>query len=176
MRQQRSRAAERAAEKAQPLADPGAVAIVTGQQAGLFGGPLYVLLKAVATLEVARRLEQRRGRPVVPVFWVASDDHDFAEIRSTTVLDANGTIRTLRYDPQHEPVGAPAWAILLDETIGGLRAELARVLPAAAGRDELLEAVEASLRPGRDGVRARSHGSSHACCPSSSCSTPRTRS
>jgi uncharacterized protein YllA (UPF0747 family) len=148
VRQQEARSAGRAAARARALADPQAVAIVTGQQAGLFGGPLYVLLKAVATLELARRLEQRRGRPVVPVFWVASDDHDFAEIRSTTVLDGSGTIRTLRYDPQREPAGAPAWAIPLDETIAGLRAELARALPAGAGRDELLEAVEAPYVPG----------------------------
>ena len=55
--------------------------IVTGQQAGLFGGPLFVLWKALATVVVARQLEAERGKPVVPVFWVASDDHDFAEVR-----------------------------------------------------------------------------------------------
>ena len=148
VRQQEARSAGRAAERARALAGPDAVAVVTGQQAGLFGGPLYVLLKAVATLEVARRLEAQRGRPVVPVFWVASDDHDFAEIRSTTLLDAGGAIRTLRYDPQREPAGAPAWAITLDETVVALRDELARLLPAAPGRDELLEAVNASYLPG----------------------------
>ncbi len=147
-RQQRERSAERAASQAARLADSHAVAIVTGQQAGLFGGPLYVLLKAVATLEVARLLEQRRGRPVVPVFWVASDDHDFAEVRSDTVLDAAGALLTLRYDPHREPVGAPAWAITLDDTIGSLAAELGRVLSPGAGREAVIEAVGRSYLPG----------------------------
>ncbi len=46
-------------------------------------------------------LEKRRGAPVVPVFWVAADDHDFAEVRSVSVLDEAGQIRTLRYAPVH---------------------------------------------------------------------------
>jgi uncharacterized protein YllA (UPF0747 family) len=86
-RQQEARGAQEAAARAARLAAPGAAAIVTGQQAGLFGGPLFVLWKALGTVVVARELEARRGRPVVPVFWVASDDHDFAEVRSATVVD-----------------------------------------------------------------------------------------
>ena len=101
--------------KVAPFLRPGA--IVTGQQAGLFGGPLFVLWKALGTVVVARELEARRGRPVVPVFWVASDDHDFAEVRSATVVDATGALRTLRYDPREEPLGRPAWDITLDETV-----------------------------------------------------------
>ncbi len=89
-RQQEARGAPRAAERARALAEPGATAIVTGQQAGLFGGPLFVLWKALATIRVARQLEAQRGRAVVPVFWVASDDHDFAEIRSTSLIDSGG--------------------------------------------------------------------------------------
>ena len=146
--QQEARSAGRAAEKARALAEPQTVAIVTGQQAGLFGGPLYVLLKAATTLELARRLEQERGRSVVPVFWVASDDHDFAEIRSVSVLDASGALRTLRYDPQREPLGAPAWAIPVDDSISALTAELTGLLPAAPGRDELLAAVADSYVAG----------------------------
>jgi bacillithiol biosynthesis cysteine-adding enzyme BshC len=114
---------------------------VTGQQAGLFGGPLYVLLKAMATLELARRLESQRGKPVVPVFWVASDDHDFAEVRTVSVIDPGGSLRTLRYAPHHEPDGAPASAIVLDDTMPQLVLELGRSLPASLERDELLAAV-----------------------------------
>jgi bacillithiol biosynthesis cysteine-adding enzyme BshC len=147
-RQQEARGAVRAAQAARNLAAPDATAVVTGQQAGLFGGPLYVLWKALATLEAARLLEARRGRPVVPVFWVASDDHDFAEVRSTSLVDASGAIRTLRYCPRREPVGQPAWAILLDETVPALVDELARALPPALGRDEAVSAVAECYRPG----------------------------
>ena len=148
VRQQAARGATRAAERARALAEPGTTAIVTGQQAGLFGGPLLVLWKALAAVRVARLLEKERGRPVVPVFWVASDDHDFAEIRSTSLIDAAGTIRTLRYAPRHEPVGQPAWAIPLDDTVAALVDELGQALPPSLGRDEALAVVAECYRPG----------------------------
>jgi len=148
VRQQEARSSPAAAERARALGEPGSVVVVTGQQAGLFGGPLFVLLKAVATVEVARRLQERRQRPVVPVFWVASDDHDFAEVRSISVLDTGFTLRTLRYTPRHEPIGQPASAIELDDTIVGVVEELGRSLAAGIGRDEVMEAVAACYRPG----------------------------
>jgi bacillithiol biosynthesis cysteine-adding enzyme BshC len=147
-RQQEARGSRLAAERARALAVPGTAAIVTGQQAGLFGGPLFVLWKALETLAVARRLEAQRQKPVVPVFWVASDDHDFAEVRATTVVDAAGALRTLRYDPEVEPLGRPAWDIVLDDTAGGLVEELARALPAALGRDETVELAASCYRAG----------------------------
>jgi len=147
-RQQQARGAERAAQRSRELARTGATAIVTGQQAGLFGGPLFVLWKALTTVKVAAMLEKERGLPVVPVFWVASDDHDFAEVRSTSVIDAAGAIRTLRYAPRHEPVGQPAWAVTLDETAKALVDELAEALPAALGREETLALVAECYRPG----------------------------
>lgn len=148
-RQQEARGSSLAAGRARALAEPGATAVVTGQQPGLFGGPLFVLWKALATTQVARRLEQRRDRPVVAVFWVASDDHDFAEVRSTSLIDASGSIRTLRYAPRDEPVGRPAWAVRLDDTLEPLLEDLSATLPAGAlGRDEVLSLVRECYRPG----------------------------
>ncbi|HVR69503.1 MAG TPA: bacillithiol biosynthesis cysteine-adding enzyme BshC [Vicinamibacteria bacterium] len=146
--QQEARGASEAARRARELAQPDAVAVVTGQQAVLFGGPLYVLYKALAAVRLAAVLEQRRGRPVVPVFWVASDDHDFAEVRSTAVLDEGGQIHTLRYTPAREPVGQPASRVLLDETIGPLIEELSRSLPPSADRDGVVARVTRCYRPG----------------------------
>jgi bacillithiol biosynthesis cysteine-adding enzyme BshC len=146
--QQRARPAEAATEAAGRLALPRSVAVVTGQQAVLFGGPLYVLYKALAARKAARLLSAARGEPVVPVFWVASDDHDFAEVRSTSVLDEGGQIRTLRYAPVREPVGQPASQIVLDETVRPLVEELGRSLPAGLHRDELVSLVAECYRPG----------------------------
>jgi len=147
-RQQEARGAQAAAKRARALLAPGAAALVTGQQAGLFGGPLFVLWKALATVAVARSLEAQRGTPVVPVFWVASDDHDFAEVRATTIVDASGSLQTLRYDPRQEPLGRPAWDIVLDDSVGGLVDELARTLPGALGRDETVELAGSCYRAG----------------------------
>jgi bacillithiol biosynthesis cysteine-adding enzyme BshC len=148
VRQQESRGASVAAARARLLADAATVSVVTGQQAVLFGGPLLVLYKALAAVRVARALEAHRGAPVVPVFWVASDDHDFEEIRSLTILDESGQRRTLRYTPRQEPSGQPASTIILDETIESLVAELGSTLPASAHRDALIERIALCYRPG----------------------------
>ncbi len=147
-RQQEERGAPRAAERARALALPDSVAVVTGQQAGLFGGPLFVLHKALATLEVSRQLTERRGRPAVPVFWVASEDHDFAEVRTACVLDSSGAIRDFRYSPRVEPAGQPAFEIELDETIERLVNELGESLAASPSRDEIVGIVRDCYRPG----------------------------
>jgi bacillithiol biosynthesis cysteine-adding enzyme BshC len=147
-RQQDERGAPRAAERARSLTTKDAVAIVTGQQPVLFGGPLFVLYKALAAIVVAERLQAQRGTPVVPVFWVASDDHDFAEIRSVSVLDDQGALRMVRYAPAREPSGQPASQVLLEETIGALVDELRGVLPGGMHRDAVIEKVAACYRPG----------------------------
>jgi bacillithiol biosynthesis cysteine-adding enzyme BshC len=146
--QQRARGAARAAERALELERPDAAAVVTGQQPVLFGGPLFVLYKALGAVMVAERLAARRSAPVVPVFWVASDDHDFAEVRSVSVLDEAGQIRTLRYAPAREPSGQPAAQIVFDDTLPGLVQDLERTLPAGPHRDALLARVSACYRPG----------------------------
>src|SRR5947209_16412702 len=72
------------------LAAGEVLAVTTGQQPGLFTGPLYTIYKALSAIELARRIEAVRRVPVVPVFWVAGDDHDFAEANHAAVLNANG--------------------------------------------------------------------------------------
>jgi len=148
VRQQVERGASRAAERARAVADADTTVIVTGQQPGLFGGPLFVLYKALTVLKVARLLEERGKGTVVPVFWVASDDHDFAEVRAVNVLDDSGLLRALRYAPHREPVGQPASRIVLDDTIVALIEDLTRWLPSSAYRDSVLERLSACYKPG----------------------------
>ncbi len=73
--------------------------VSTGQQPGLFLGPLYGLYKALTAAELAGRLEQQWRVPVLPLFWVASDDHDWQEIGITRLLQRDEVVRTLRLDP-----------------------------------------------------------------------------
>jgi len=134
---------------AEALKDSRTLAVVTGQQSVLFGGPLYVLYKALAAVELARTMSESLNKKVVPVFWVASDDHDFAEIRTTTMLDANSELKAMRYEPRVEPNLQPASAILLDETIDGLVASVRQTLPPSPWKDEVCDAVEAAYRPGQ---------------------------
>lgn len=69
------------------LRHPKALCIFAGQQAGLFGGPLLVQVKALGILKAARRYCEELGRPIVPIFWIAGDDHDFEEVNHINVLD-----------------------------------------------------------------------------------------
>src|SRR5216684_1183072 len=74
------------------LAAGPVLVVTTGQQPGLFTGPLYTVYKALSAIALARRLERERRVPVVPVFWVAGDDHDFAEANHTWFLNAAGEL------------------------------------------------------------------------------------
>jgi bacillithiol biosynthesis cysteine-adding enzyme BshC len=68
------------------LARPESVAVVTGQQVGLFSGPAYTIYKALTAARLASELTTR-GIPAVPIFWLATEDHDFAEVNHTYVFD-----------------------------------------------------------------------------------------
>lgn len=82
----------RAAELAAKLADPATRVVATGQQPGLFGGPLYTLSKAVAAVLAAERLEAA-GVPAVAIFWVATEDHDFLEVSQAAFAGPDGLVR-----------------------------------------------------------------------------------
>ena len=71
------------------FAQPDTVVVVTGQQVGLFGGPAYTLYKALTAAKLAADLTAR-GISAVPVFWMATEDHDFAEVNHTWVFNADG--------------------------------------------------------------------------------------
>lgn len=90
-------------EAARQLAHPDSRAIVSGQQAGLLTGPAYTFYKAHAALKLA---QAHSGAPVVPVFWVASQDHDTDEIRTVELLDFEERVHHLRLDlPPAHPAG-----------------------------------------------------------------------
>ena len=67
------------------LSEPGTVCVLTGQQVGLFLGPLYTVYKAAAAIVTARALEAETGHRAVPIFWLQTEDHDFAEVATTYV-------------------------------------------------------------------------------------------
>lgn len=88
----------------------GAAAVVTGQQVALFGGPLLTLLKAATAIRKAQDATAHAGRPFVPVFWLASEDHDLAEV-DQIALPTKSEIETLKLGLQTArplPVGGLA--------------------------------------------------------------------
>lgn len=129
------------------LAGEGFV-VTTGQQPVLFLGPLYVVYKALTAIALADRLERELDAPVVPVFWIAGDDHDWQEIGRTRVIDRQNRLRTLAIEApaghQHRSAGqAP-----LDPAIEALIDELTEVLPPSEFVSFYLERVREAYRPG----------------------------
>ncbi|WLD95057.1 bacillithiol biosynthesis cysteine-adding enzyme BshC [Alkalihalobacillus sp. AL-G] len=75
------------------LKDPESTVIVTGQQAGLLSGPLYTIHKCISAILLAKEQESKLGTPVIPVFWVAGEDHDFDEINHVYLNDEGRTFK-----------------------------------------------------------------------------------
>ncbi len=76
----------------------GGVAVTTGQQTGYLTGPLYTVYKALSAAMLARHLEERLGRVVLPIFWIASEDHDWAEVNHAYLLNPGGRLRRFSLD------------------------------------------------------------------------------
>jgi len=144
---ERSAPAEAHAAAAE-LANPSSVAVITGQQAGLFGGPLYTLLKAITAIQVARDVRQRSGIAAVPVFWVEVEDHDWAEVRSARVLDKDGAPARLAAS---DPPGAgslPVGSLSYDDEITAVIQRLGETLAPSEFTQDLLSSLRRRYRPG----------------------------
>jgi len=96
------------------LASDSTLVVATGQQPGFMGGPLYTVFKAITAVSLARRYSERLRRPVVPVFWIASDDHDLPEVESATVLSGNHELSRIR--AAFDAFGAPLADQAVSET------------------------------------------------------------
>lgn len=90
---------EGAKERLEKIGSGEGVVVTTGQQPGLFLGPLYTLYKGLTAVSAAARLERECGIPVLAVFWVASDDHDWEEVAACRILDRSEELRILRIEP-----------------------------------------------------------------------------
>lgn len=131
------------------FADPATVAVITGQQAGLFGGPLYTLHKAITAIKLARRVTAERGVPAVPVFWIDSEDHDWEEVRGCTVLDDEQQPHTVQLGAL-EGAGDRSIARLVIDGQGQAAVEaLKAVLPASEFTGDVLAMLTRAYAPGR---------------------------
>jgi bacillithiol biosynthesis cysteine-adding enzyme BshC len=124
------------------------LAVTTGQQPGLLTGPLYTIHKALSAVALARICEERWQRPVVPVFWAAGGDHDFAEGNHASWTAADGTTATvtLRERPADAPL-TPLYREPVGPEIGPILDRLAADLPPSEFRDAVLDLFRRWYRP-----------------------------
>ncbi|MDH3495427.1 MAG: bacillithiol biosynthesis cysteine-adding enzyme BshC [Gemmatimonadota bacterium] len=144
-------APDAAAAQLDRLSAPGALCVTTGQQPGLVLGPLYTVYKALTAVALAGRLEALLGRPVVPVFWTAGDDHDFAEANHLHLLTVTNEVRQLelRARPPEAPL-TPLYREPVGPSIDGVLRQLREHTPATEFRDEVFAWIGQHYVPGAD--------------------------
>lgn len=135
------------------LIEQRGVFVTTGQQAGLFLGPLYTLYKALSAVRLARELESRLGIPTLPLFVVASDDHDWAEVNHTHVIDVeNHLVRVAVTRPEIEAEDSPnppLERIEVGAEIDAALQQLAQATPDTEFKPDVLESLRGAYAAGR---------------------------
>jgi len=136
------------------LRDPRSIAIVTGQQAGLFGGPLFTLLKALTAIRLAQRVEAEHRVPSVAVFWIDAEDHDWDEVKTCGVLGPDLNLVEITLGQLPGAGAGPVAKVRLDESIGAAIEALGAHLPPTAFSAPLLDTIRAAYQPGATMVEA----------------------
>lgn len=142
-------ATEKTLENIKLLRDDDCVAVVSGQQAGLFTGPLYTIYKALSAVKLTECL-RGRGFKAVPVFWIATEDHDFLEVSNTFFINKEGNLNELRNEPKRCYENLPVGYVKNDASINGTIDELFDGLPHTEFTDELREMIEKTWSEGVD--------------------------
>lgn len=134
-------AGEKTLENIKLLRESDCVAVVSGQQAGLFTGPLYTIYKALSAVKLTECL-RGRGFKAVPVFWIATEDHDFEEVSKAFVIDKDGYLKQLKNEPKRCYENLPVGYVKLDDSIKATIDELFSELPVTEFTAELKEVID----------------------------------
>ena len=146
---QSCRTSEKTLENIKLLREDDCVAVVTGQQAGLFTGPLYTIYKALSAVKMTECLTAR-GYKAVPIFWIATEDHDFKEVSNVNIINSKGDLVEIKNEPQRCYENLPVGYVKLDDSIKTTIDELFKELPHTEFTDELKTFVEKSWATGVD--------------------------
>lgn len=126
------------------------IAVVTGQQLGILGGPLYTLYKTITAIKLSNYLKERYDNyQFVPVFWLEGDDHDFDEVRKISLLDTNNQLFTLKYnDGLEEEINRGSIGQLkLNQNIENFFNELSNNLRETEFKNSLIDFLKSSYQP-----------------------------
>lgn len=135
-------------ENVRRLRAPDSVAVVTGQQVGLFTGPLYTLYKALSAVKLAACLTAR-GTDAVPVFWMASEDHDWEEVREAQLLACDGRLASVSIPDALHKEGEQVGGVTLNETVEDAAKRLFDLLPSSEFLPDVERLVRDSYHAGR---------------------------
>ena len=130
------------------LRDADTVAVVSGQQAGLFTGPLFTIYKALSAVKLAGCLRQRNTK-AVSVFWIAAEDHDFAEVAKAEIIGRDCQLKHVDVSTDLHREGHPVGRVVLDDSIHAVVNQLFELLPNSEFADDMKALVQQAWQPGR---------------------------
>src|SRR5205814_8787181 len=123
--------------------------VVTGQQAGVATGPLYTIYRAHSAVKLAECMSQR-GIKSVPVFWIATEDHDFPEVATAEIINRHCALSSVSVPAEVHPDGLPVGRVVLDESIETTLQSLLAALPKSEFSDDLEKLLRAAHQSGRN--------------------------
>lgn len=129
------------------LSKAGTFAIVTGQQVGLFSGPAFTLYKALTTVRLARSLSEQ-GIPSVPVFWLATEDHDIDEVSQSSIFDEEYNVLRLHDFGDRPSPRSPVGEVRHSTEISLALSQIETVLPEGEPRSQMLQDLRECYVPG----------------------------
>lgn len=130
------------------LREADTVAVVSGQQAGLFTGPLFTIYKALSAVKLAGCLRTRNTK-AVPVFWIAAEDHDFAEVAKAEIIGRDCQLKRVEVTTDLHREGQPVGRVVLDDSINAVVDQLFELLPNSEFADDMKALVRNAWQPGR---------------------------
>lgn len=113
--------------------------IVGGQQSGLFTGPLLVIYKAITIIKAAKHASEKLGHPVVPVFWIAGEDHDWDEVNHTYVLSSDLQVSRIRVPRDSDQRGPVSWTKVSQDEWDRAMQELDDLLPGSEFKQHMID-------------------------------------
>jgi bacillithiol biosynthesis cysteine-adding enzyme BshC len=141
-------ASEKVLANVRLLREADCIAVVSGQQVGLFTGPLYTIYKALSAVKLAECMTQR-GIKAVPVFWMATEDHDFPEVAKAEFINRDCVLSSVSAPAELHPEGLPVGRVVLDESLEPTIQNLLSALPQTEFSDDLEKVLREAYQPGR---------------------------
>jgi bacillithiol biosynthesis cysteine-adding enzyme BshC len=141
-------AGEKTLANIRQLREADCIAVVSGQQAGLFTGPLYTIYKALSAVKLAECMSQR-GIKSVPVFWIATEDHDFPEVAKAEIINRDCALSNVTVPAEVHADGLPVGRVVLDESILTSLQSLLEALPRTEFSEDLEKVLREAYQPGR---------------------------
>lgn len=126
----------------------GGYMVTTGQQPGLFAGPLYNVSKALTAVRLAEALEARIGKPVLPLFWVSSEDHDWEEASQASLIGIDNQVHTLTVPPPGDGLTQSIHRIPLGADCADVVRDFVELLPKSDFSATYVDLITQAFRPG----------------------------